>query len=182
MKLRDLQAPPWAVTVGERRFTMRPLSLATFAEAELYGLTLARLSDADSSTAWVELFAFLHGIDPTDTIRIEEELLPELLTDPLGYEAFRVRVAESFSGEESTPQPSSPKSSEKKPRRVQKYKAPEEQVKESQLVDYGFLIDISRSVGISVHDLMRMTFYGVTSASQSLERLPPVPGLGGLFG
>lgn len=162
---------------------MRPLSLAVFAEAELIGLDLARLSDPKDTRAWIELFAFLTGIDATDETVLMEQVLPELLTDPVGFEAFRVRVAESFSGEEAPKQ--QPEEPRKGPRKVQKYKAPEpeEAVREKkEMVDYGFLLDVARTSSIPVSDLMRMTFYGVTCVSKSLERLPPMPGLGGLMG
>lgn len=170
--------------LGEQAFRLRPLSLTVFAEAELFNLTLSRLSDAQDTKAWVELFAFLNGHDPTDTDHLSDAVLPLLLTDPIGFETFRVRVAESFSGEVTIQeQPEKAPPSKKGPRKVQKYVPPEEAVQEKkELVDYGFLLDVARTSGIPVQDLMRMTFYGVTCVSKSLERLPPMPGMGGLLG
>lgn len=185
MRLRDLQAPAWAVTLGVKTFRMRPLSLATFAEAEMYGLDLSRLSNKQDHKAWIELFAFLSGQDPTDEQHLADELLPELLTDPIGFEAFRVRVAESFSGEELPQQQDAPEP-KKGPRKVQKYKSPEPEEavgEKKETVDYAFLIDVARTSGVPIRDLMLMTFYGVTCVSKSLEKLPPMPGLlGGLAG
>lgn len=184
MRLRDLQAPAWAITVGERKFRMRPLSLATFAEAELYGLDLSRLSDKQDTKAWIELFAFLANTDPTDEQHLRDEILPYLLVDPVGFESFRVRVAQSFSGEE-LPEQAPEREPKKGPRKVQKFKAPQpEEVVEAkkESVDYAFLIDVARTSGIPIRDLMLMTFYGVTSVSKSLEKLPPVPGMAGFLG
>lgn len=192
MKLSDLQAPAWAVYVGGVRYSMRPLSLAVFAEAEMCDVTLSRLSDPQDTKSWVELFAFLNGLDPKDEELLQTQILPALLTDPLGFELYRNKVATSFSGEQATQDAGAGASPNKKsPRKVQKFKpavsdtsGPEKAVQEKQeSVDYAFLIDVARTSSIPIRDLMQMTFYGVTQVSKSLEKLPPMQGLmGGLMG
>lgn len=145
------------------------------------GVTLDRLSDKEDQQVWIELLALLNDQDPRDP-SVLDELLPEILTDPLGFEQFRVAVGESFSG----PQAPAPAPSGKAPRRkVQKFKPevePEVQVAQgANHMDYAFLLDISRMAGVSVGDVMNMTFYGLTCVSQSLKRAPPLPG-GGMMG
>lgn len=184
MKLQDIQAPPWWCRIGSTSYRLKPLSLATFAEAEVVGLTLGRLSTATSAEPWVQLLALLTDHDPADESYVQEHLLPDVLCDPLGFERFRTQVAGSFDTGDA-PHPAKKKG----PRKVQRFKKPADpaedpEPEQDETLDFEFLVDVSRSSGVSMADLMRMTFTGVTAVSKSLERIPPAGALGpaGLLG
>lgn len=178
LRLSDLVAPEWTHVQNERTFRMRPLSLKSFAQAESRGVSLSRLSAPNDMQVWVELFAFLADV-PYRTQNEQENLLADILTDPVAFEQFRSRVAQSFADE----QDSTPEEAAKKQRRVvQKYKPEKDDTEPQDDTDYGFVVDLARTSGLSLSDFFAMSFRGLIGVEKSLERMPPQPGLGGLLG
>ena len=177
LKLSDIQAQPWLWRMGDQALWMKPLSLSTFASAELYGCGLDDLmhpDQAQSLTAWVTLYAFLQGAEVT------QELQARLLVNPSAFKGFVDHVSASFTpdeGEEERPQP----------RRHRRNKDPRTKIgapggptmKETNSpggkTDYAALFDLARYARISLGDLYQMTFKGLAALTRHLAAHPPVP-------
>lgn len=184
LRLCDVWAQPWGLNFGETRYEFKPLSLNTFAQAELRGLTLTKLAGQGDKVleAWLLLFMFLAEIENTPANL--EELLAVILTSPNEWEMFQHTVGSTFSDGSDAASPG--KQVQTGQRRVKQWKPPkqdsEDEQDEPDQADYSFLVLVSRMSGISLADLSRMTFRGLLSVQKSLEEMPPQPAMGGLLG
>lgn len=185
LKLSDIRAPNWVWTNGAgKSYKMRPLSLATFAEAELMGCGLDQLlsdNEQQSIAAWILLYAFLADISP-------EDASVELSTHPKMFEGFAKHVQTTFLP------PTEDESNETKKGTHRKSKDPRDKIKsmagdsvssskdrkDQPGSDYVLLFDLARYMKISIDDLYKMTFTGLIGLSKHLEDNPPMPT--GLFG
>lgn len=175
VRLSDLRAPEWRHTLSGTERRMKPLSLATFAEAEGQGLTLSLLSKG-SLEPWVQLYCFLAALDDSHA----ETVVTDFLTDPLGFQAFKSFVSEAFANEDAAYEgPTTPKPQVLHPK---KKDAPEQ---EPERDDMKFIVTLARMSGIPLSDLFQMTFRGLRAVQKSIEDLPqqnPMQMMGAMFG
>jgi hypothetical protein len=161
-RLSDLFAPEWTLPVGEEVWRLKPLSLATIAEAEGRGIFLEDLQAGDVQ-AWVSFLEFLSGVEATRLIEALEQY-------PLVLEAFQRKVLWAF-GAEDHPEVKVNRRTVKNPLKDTKKEVKPEPT------DFGFLVTLSRVTGISLNDLSRMTLRGLMAVQASLKDLPPAPRL-----
>lgn len=184
LKLSDIQAPVWVWKPNaEKTHRMRPLSLATFAEAELMGCGLDNLLSRNEQVAleaWINLYAFLGDIP-------QEEAALEIMTNPKMFEAFSQQVQLTFLPPDDDEESSRGKSHRKSKDPRNKIKIPdgasmrsEDSDSPSTQTDYSIFFDLARLAKISISDLYKMTFKGLIALTKHLERNPPVPN--GMFG
>ncbi|ABU96928.1 hypothetical protein [Thermus phage P23-45] len=161
-RLSDLFAPEWTLQVGEEVWRMRPLSLATLAEAEGQGILLENLQAGDLQS-WTRFLEFLSGVEAAKLVAALEKY-------PLVLEAFQRKVMWAFGADDA---------SEVKVNR-RRVKNPLKDTKEEvkpEPTDFGFLVTLSRVTGIALSDLSRMTLRGLMAVQASLKDLPPAPKL-----
>ncbi|WP_353540443.1 hypothetical protein [Deinococcus xinjiangensis] len=151
--------------------------MATFAEAELMGCGLDELLDDRDQTknfaTWIELYAFLRS-EPIDLVIEEVTQRPEIFT------AFVKHVQKSFDA---------PEGEETEKYNHRKAKDPRERVRspddgramkeKREATDYSVLFDFVRYTRMSLEDIYRMSFRGLTALAQSLQKSPPQPSLFG---
>lgn len=184
LNLSDVQAPYWVWKASaEKRYRMRPLSLATFAEAELMGCGLDHLlskNEQESLEAWINLYAFLSETTP-------EEASLEIVSNPKMFEAFAMQVQQTF----LPPHDDDPSNKTSHGKSHRKSKDPREKIKipdgdsmkpdgSPGSTDYTVLFDLARLTKISLTDIYKMTFRGLIGLTKHLEDNPPIPS--GLLG
>ena len=175
LKLSDLQAPPWLWRMGDQQLWMKPLSLSTFAAAELYGCGLDDLIAQDQTealSAWVMLFAFLSDQEPG------EELQAMLLSNKDAFAAFVQHVQESFTfdNESESSKPKTTHRRNKDPReKIGTPGGPTMKTEKKRGTDYAVLFDLARYARISLGDLYQMTFRGLAGLTAHLAANPPTP-------
>lgn len=150
---------------------MQPLSLSTFAHAELYGVGLDRLVSPnvdEQLEAWIGLYALLSRITP-------EEAADELGRSPESLVAFTEVVQRSLEPQE-TPDAKPNHRRTKDPREVIASLSGAT-MKSSQGTDYSMLIELSRFAGVPLSDIYQMTFRGLSALSESIKANPPQPKL-----
>lgn len=148
---------------------MRPLSLETFAAAEVYGCGLDLLVNPDPQVhvaAWAGLYALLSGISP-------EEAAEELV-QPGALEAFTGVVQQALDTGPGEERPNHRRT--KDPR--EKIGVPGgSTMKSTEGTDYAVLLDLSRFTHIPLGDIYQMTFRGLSALSENLRANPPKPSL-----
>jgi|SRR5690625_1536549 len=171
--LSDLWAPHWQVTLNDRTFRMRPLSLRTFAEMEGVGLSLNMLAkgaaDKQLQTKLsVDLFKFLAQVEDEDP----EVIIGLIAQDPRGFKEYTEVLTNSL----KIPDDEQPRQVN---RRQVKTDRPGDEPEE--VLDMSGLLMFSRLSGISLADLSQMSFAGYLKLTRWLEANPPQPNLGGLI-
>jgi hypothetical protein len=175
IRLRDLWAPAWSVTLTGQRYGMRPLSLRTFADLEGEGITLSSLSGKAPGTLWARLFMQLASLEPSQAD--EERILSALLQDPLALKKLQFELTNALSHKQQV-QDNYRHRKVKNPLTEKKQETPEEPVPEE--LDVSFLLMVARLTGLSLDDISRMTFSGILALQEWLKENPPQPT--GLFG
>lgn len=161
IRLSDLYAPNWSIPVGDTVWEMRPLSLATLAEAEGRGIFMEQLQSGKPEP-WFRFLEFISGQT--------SEVIAKTVTEyPLVFEVFQQKVLWAFGSEE--PEVKVNRRQVKNPLKDKKEEA------EVSSIDFGFLITLSRVSGIALSDLFRMTLRGLSAVQDSLKELPPAPKL-----
>jgi len=186
LRLSDLWAPAWSVTLGGETFRMRPLSLGTFAELESEGLGLSSLSRLVHYEQWAKLFALLAELDHHDE-QVIKRLVRGILLDPVGFEKFQRTIEESLTYKnESRVQINrrtvkNPLEALKKEQRVKQGMREDEA--ETEPLDATSILLAARLSGLSLADISRMSFRGLLALQDWLKENPPQPaGLGLLAG
>lgn len=180
LRLSDLWAPAWSITLRGQRYRMRPLSLGTFADLEGEGITLSSLSRKARPGTWARLFIFLADLEGEDAD--EERILAELLQDPIAFKRFQENLANALQDRTKAKQQQSTKRQVKNPLEGKKKTDMREEESETEELDASFLLMVARLSGLSLNDLSRMSFAGVLLVQHWLKDNPPQPSMGGLFG
>lgn len=155
---------------------MRPLSLATFAAAELNGCGLDSLLNSEDEEqaleAWILLYAFLRGDEP-------EKVALEVHSDQRAFTAFVEIVQASFQGEDSEEAAPTNHRRSKDPRGKIKAQDGRSMKEEAEETDYSVLFDLARYSKIPLSDIYGMTFRGLVGLTQNLSENPPMPSMFG---
>lgn len=177
LRLCDGQAPVWYWNIGGQTHTMLPLSLSTFALAEVNGCGLDQLlggEEAQRIEAWVALYALLSG-------RRTEDVVEEALSHPEAFQAFVSHVQDSFTGDKTEDEPEAEYTHRraKDPRKKittgdGRTMKPDDSA-DGTGTDYRLLFDLSRYARISLGDIYKMTFRGLGELTSYLKDNPPVP-------
>jgi hypothetical protein len=172
LRLRDLWAPAWSLTLTGRRYRMRPLSLGTFAALEGEGITLPSLSSKAPPLLWARLFILLAELEGEEAN--EERILTALMQDPIALRRFQHALTEALSDRQATARQAT-KRQVKNPLHDKR----EEEADSDEEFDATFLLMVARLSKLSLEDLSRMTFSGIMALNKWLEENPPQPGLFG---
>ena len=179
LRLSDIWAPAWSVTLKGHRYRMRPLSLGTFADLEGEGITLSSLSGKAPPVIWARLFIQLATLEGEDAN--EEHILASLLQDPVAFKRFQKHLKHALEDRSKVKQQQSLTRQVKNPLDKKKKTDKREQEAEPEELDASFLLMVARLSGLSLADLSRMSFSGVLLFQHWLKDNPPQP-TGGLFG
>lgn len=177
IRLSDIQAQAWVWRTGvpgKPPVSMKPLSLATFAAAELAGCGLDALLNPDleaATEAWIVLYAFLRGEDP-------ELVAREVGVNRAAFAAFIEHVKASI---ESPVQEEQVRTSHRRSKDPRTHiVSPDGTTMEAREgTNYAVLFDLVRYTRVSLDDLYRMTYRGLMALSSHLEDNPPAPSLFG---
>lgn len=172
LRLSDIQAPAWVWNTGvpdEAPIRMKPLSLATFAEAELMGCGLDALTSG-STDAWVYFYAFLRGDHP-------DAVAEEVAVHPQAFATFIQHVQTTLPS--PNPDDGGGHVLHRRSKDPRTQTPPADSADQPPSTDYTLLFDLARYTKLPLGDIYQMTFKGLAALVEHLESNPPAPSLFG---